>query len=68
MADLELCNFIVLQHVLELVGAEGPDAIGILQRVLCDDLSVQLIELNEVGVAQAEVFEQFDALMRLIAQ
>ena len=67
MADLELSDFVIFQHILQLVSRQRPDAIGILLRVFCDDLGVQLIELNEVRVPEAEITEQFDAFELLIS-
>ena len=40
VTDLELCNLVVLQHILQLVGRQRPDAVGIFQTVLRDDLGV----------------------------
>ena len=57
VADLELSNLIILQHILQLVCAQGPHAVSVLQAVLRDNLGIQLVELNEVRVAEAEVLE-----------
>ena len=68
MADLKLRDLIVLQHVLQLVSRQAPHAVRILQAVFRDDLRVQLVELNEVGVAQTKVPKQFHSLQRLVLQ
>lgn len=59
MADLKFRDFLILQNVLQLVSLKWPDPVCVLNRVLCDDLCVQLIKLYEVGVAQAKIFEEF---------
>ena len=68
VADFELSDLVVFQHVLQLVRCQAPNAVRVLQAMLRDDLGVKLIELYEVWVAQAEVLEELEALERLILQ
>lgn len=68
VADFELSNLVVFQHVLQLVRGQAPNAVRVLQAMLRDDLGVKLIELYEVRVSQAEVLEELEALERLILQ
>jgi len=62
VADLELGNLSVLEYVLQLVGGQRPDAVGVFHRVLRYDLSVELVEFDEVRVAQKEVLEELNSL------
>lgn len=55
VADFELRYFAVTQHELQLVGAERPNTVGLLGGVLGDDLSIELVKLDEVGPLQAKV-------------
>lgn len=46
------------KHVEQLVGLEGPDAVGAVLGMLRHDLAVELVELNEVGPLQHELRKQ----------
>lgn len=68
VANFELSDLVIFQHVLELVGWQRPDAIRIFQRVLCDYFCVQFVEFNKIRVSEAEIFEQLGAFVGFIAQ
>ena len=51
VADLELCNLVILKNILKLVGLQRPDSVGVLEGVLRDDLRVQLVKLDEIRIA-----------------
>ena len=65
MANFELSNLVVLQDVLQLIGAQRPYAVCILRAVLGDDFRIELIELYEVRVSETKVFEQLCAFKLL---
>jgi len=57
MANLEFCNPFVGQHVLQLISSKGPHPVGLLRRVLGDDLAVELVEFNKVRPSERKVAE-----------
>jgi len=62
MTDLEFCNLIIFEHILQLVSAERPHPVSVLSRMLGYYLGIELIELNEVWVSEAEILEQLRSL------
>ena len=57
VADLKLGNFVVFEDVLEVVSCEGPDAVGILRRMLRDDFGVQFVKLDKVRPSQTKILK-----------
>ena len=54
----------MLEHVEKLISHKAPNPELAILGVPCDDLSVQLIEFNEIGPFQDEVSEQLLANRR----
>ena len=68
MADLKLGNFVILQHVLQLIRRQAPHSVCVLQAMLRDNFGVKFIKLYEVWIPQAEVLEQLQSLQWPILQ
>lgn len=62
VADFELCDRLILQHILQLVCLQGPDSVGVLLAVLGNDLLINFIELDEIRPSEREISEQLPAL------
>lgn len=68
IANLELVEVVMPQHVEHFVTAEVPNPKALVKRVLCDDLAVEVIDFDEVWVLQGEVLEQSPSFGAALAQ
>ena len=58
VADLELVQVLVPEHVEHLVGAQVPHSEALVNAVLRHHLAVQVVDLHEVGELESKVFEE----------